>query len=391
MNGRIVIVALCLSALAAVGCSGSSGNDTGHDQDVIGDAGSDNGVPGDATVTDESGEMPGHDTVVGDPGTDETVTDATVTDLVIVDTADAETTDPVFVTLNPRASACGGFEVIEQAFDDRAAELSECTDETLDWEVDSENGVIHFINSGVWLNCCGDHSIEAYIQDGVYVIREEDSPAQEGGRCRCMCLFEFAVDVPLVEGTIAVRLERYITENGETPETTWSGDIDLAGGTGQIVIREDVGWCGAEATNIGLNPAYSACGGFEAPRLIPPLPAGEYLDWTWDESSGKLSLTNRSTCLNCCGDHSMSVYLQDGIYVLHEVDKPAVEGGRYFCNCLFDFAIEVPSVAAGVIGVVVLREVTDAGGIPETVWQGTIDLSALSGSIAIDSEPSECI
>ena len=87
----------------------------------------------------------------------------------------------------------------------------------------------------------------------------------------------------------------------------------------------------------------------------------------------------------------MSVYLQDGIYVLHEVDRPAGEGERCFCNCLFDFAIEVPSVAAGVIGVVVLREVTDAGGIPETVWQGTIDLSALSGSIAIDSEPSECI
>ncbi len=390
MNGRIVIVALCFSAFSIVGCSGSSGDDTGHEQDVIGDAVIDNGGPVDATGSDESGDIPGHDTAVGDPGTDESVNDANGTDGTVDDAAETETTEPVFVTLNPRASGCGGFDVIEQAFDDRAGELPECTDETLDWEVDSQNGVIHFVNSGAWLNCCGEHSIEAYIQDGVYVIREEDSPDGENGRCRCMCLFEFAVDVPLVEGTIAVRLERYVTENGETPETTWSGDIDLAGGTGQIVIREDVGWCGAEATNIGLNPAYSACGGFEALRLIP-LPAGEYLDWVWDEPSGKLSLTNRSICLNCCGEHSMSVYLQDGIYVVHEKDSPDGLDGRCFCNCRFDFAMDVPSVAAGVIGIVVLREVTDANGIPETVWQGTIDLSGLSGSIAIDNEPAECI
>lgn len=390
---------LVLAAMVA-GCSGGTGNDVTEDAVVVEDLVGDTVVMQDTTVVDTVT----HDLAVTDVAvTDESITDTAGTDLVVDDVAvsDVPTVDavedvavdvvePVNIALNPRLSECGGFAAVPRAEND-----PDCVDELLDWSVDAENGLIHFTNTGVFLNCCGIHDITVALVQGVYVITETDDPDPVDGRCKCMCMFDFAVDMPMVEATtIGVRIERLVAEDGETPATVWEGEIDLTPGSGEIVVEQDVGWCD-NAVNIGMEPQFSACGGFQATRLVPLEVTTETLDWTFEPETAVVSFVNSDICLNCCGEHSMAIFLVNGVYILTEVDEPAGEGGRCFCDCIFDYAIGVTvgssEITSGIVYVAITREVTDFGLAAETVWEGSIDLSAGSGSIVVHEYDSSCI
>ena len=81
----------------------------------------------------------------------------------------------------------------------------------------------------------------------MYVVAETDAPTSGGGRCDCLCVFDFALtasDIPV--GRIPLRLTRHVTDEGGAPSVVWEGEIDLGAGSGSVVLdTTDAGmWCG---------------------------------------------------------------------------------------------------------------------------------------------------
>jgi hypothetical protein len=70
--------------------------------------------------------------------------------------------------------------------------------------------------------------------------------------------------------------------------------------------------------------------------------------------------------------------------LITEVDTP--EGvGRCRCMCVFDFEMTLKNVPAGDVKIALERHVTDQGSGPAPVLSQTIDTSAGSGSIVVDT------
>jgi len=147
------------------------------------------------------------------------------------------------IGINPEISECGGFETVTRALDDNP----DCADLSVTVTVDQDDPeLVHFVNRGVWLNCCGEHDIDVRLEDSVYVVYESDEPVGlfGGARCSCMCLFDFAVDIPGVEGDrISLRVVLDVSDDDEPEEIVWEGELDLTSGSATHVIRDNVGWC----------------------------------------------------------------------------------------------------------------------------------------------------
>jgi hypothetical protein len=369
-----------------------------------GDGGTQNdlGEP-DAIAQDLAGDLSVQDAVVGDPGQDMAVADMSDQDISVQDVpADmvpsdlvqdvpGDIIDPVNIGQNPLTSECGGFVDLARAA--QPADETNCGDDKLQWSVDEENGVVHFTNFDVFLNCCGVHDVTVHVDNGVFVITEIDEPEEGGGRCNCMCLFDFSVDMPIPEATtVQVRIFRHSTDEGDGV-TAWEGEIDLTPGSGEVMIKEKVGWC-FESVNIGVNVKASDCGGFGPVPASPAAPADgtdcidETLNWVFDAGTGTVSFTNQDIYLNCCGVHTMEIFLDDDVYVLQETDSPG--DGRCKCMCQFDYAIDLPDMAPGIINVRLLRDITDSDTSPVYAWEGSIDLTQGSGQIVV-LENSYCL
>jgi len=180
-----------------------------------------------------------------------------------------------------------------------------------------------------------------------------------------------------------------------------------------LLIGTLLGACGGEQTTTPHQPApslipqtyaVSDCGGFLAAKAAPiatPVPAAGYCDaevlrWTYDKTSGKLAFSNDRVNLNCCGERKVQLSENNGTYVIHETDAPesiiTAQGpseARCGCMCVFDLAVEAESIPGGMITVQLVRDVTDSNQPARTLFTGSIDLSAGSGSgsVVIDSSP----
>lgn len=135
----------------------------------------------------------------------------------------------------------------------------------------------------------------------------------------------------------------------------------------------------------------SECGGFAVNQRSSAGYSGNYcdaerLDWTFDASSATLKLTDKRVLLNCCGDHSVTVAKQGAGYLITEIDAPEQQGGRCLCMCVFDFAVTIKQVQAGLVPIEIRRDTTDDSAAPKTVFKGTLDLSKSAGSELISSK-----
>ena len=150
-----------------------------------------------------------------------------------------------------------------------------------------------------------------------------------------------------------------------------------------------------ETSTLTQKSLVSECGGFAKTKVDPPTPDGatycdaEQLLWVYDAGTQSLGLTDARMVLNCCGEHSITVAVDDaGTYVVSERDAPQIVAGstaRCNCMCVFDFGVSVEPVPAGSIDVRVTLDVTDSGEAAKVVYEGSIDLSQGSGAIVIDS------
>ncbi len=147
--------------------------------------------------------------------------------------------------MNSRASECGGFEAKSAKLMDE--EINEyCGDETLVWTYLEGDSVLQLLNEDIWLNCCGIHTSEIRYdaENDIYEIKQTDKP-ENAGRCDCMCLFDFAIDLPgMVEAaSLNVKITRDSTDEEKGRYLVWEGIIDMSKGNGSILIEESVGWC----------------------------------------------------------------------------------------------------------------------------------------------------
>lgn len=159
------------------------------------------------------------------------------------------------------------------------------------------------------------------------------------------------------------------------------------------------GWIGSETRNLGDNADISDCGGFVSAQpadlrekqVEEDFCKDERLIWSYNSESRTVSFFNKDVFLNCCGRHSITVVRnkETGVYILEETDRPEPGGVRCGCMCFFDFKIDLPDVAGGIIEVQLYRHVTDND--PRwIVWEGTLDLDQGAGDQIVREDVGYC-
>ena len=286
-------------------------------------------------------------------------------------------------------SDCGGFASMADLFEE--PDGGYCDAERLHYEYDAETGTLELRDARILLNCCGDRSVDVELVDGVYVIHEIDLPegGEEGGRCNCMCVFDYDIAIEDVPAELVqVRLTR---NEGDGASTVWEGELDLTSPVGVTVVDdEDVGgWCAEPAPTPSFDGESSDCGGFpmddEEPTDSDDYCDAEMLRWDYDAESGSLTLTDERVLLNCCGIRDISLELVEGVYVITETDEPEAEGARCDCACVFDFSLLARGIPAGSIQVQLKRQETDVTEEPVLVWEGSLELSLGAGEVEVDT------
>jgi hypothetical protein len=154
---------------------------------------------------------------------------------------------------------------------------------------------------------------------------------------------------------------------------TWmsiaSGALLLGGWGSKQAIQDGAGLVVTEA------PAFEVSSGC----------AGEVIRWSHDAAAGVLKVEDGRVQLNCCGTRSVHVERVDSVLEVTQRDAPD-GAGRCASMCAFDLSNSITDVQAGEVFVKLLRDVTDEGGGPMLVWQGSLDLLKGSGVVVVDAD-----
>ncbi|MDI1446123.1 hypothetical protein [Polyangium sp. 6x1] len=156
------------------------------------------------------------------------------------------------------------------------------------------------------------------------------------------------------------------------------------------------------ASSLDVSPSISTCGGFlgsSEGAKIPPSPApatyceAERLLWNYDPETRTLGLLDARIQLNCCGEHSLAVAVENGVHVVTQTDAPEkLETGdeaRCGCMCVFDYAADIKPVESSTISLRIMRNVTDDEPPVTLVWEGMVDLTAGSGEVVLSTASAE--
>jgi hypothetical protein len=151
------------------------------------------------------------------------------------------TETPADYEVAPLVSECGGFVAGGSgAKIPQPDPATYCDAEKLLWNYDAATKTLGLTNSRIILNCCGDHSVKATKDGETLVFTEVDAPqaAAGGARCKCNCVFDYAADISAVDGPMtSLRIVRNITDADPATQTVWEGTLDLAPGSGEVVIN----------------------------------------------------------------------------------------------------------------------------------------------------------
>ncbi|MFC1610484.1 hypothetical protein ACFL6C_05975 [Myxococcota bacterium] len=160
--------------------------------------------------------------------------------------------DPSLVLQNARLSACdgleaGGEDLLEEGVSPYPGDY--CDAEVLHWRYDASAGTLELAHTRVDLNCCGDHDVTIEETPAGLLVTEIDAVPAEESRCRCTCVFDFALRATGIdEGVMHLEFERIYPDDPTYPdgavEDVWEGDLDLSEGAGWEIISESVSlWC----------------------------------------------------------------------------------------------------------------------------------------------------
>jgi len=178
--------------------------------------------------------------------------DIVILPLIVLFTLCCDSRSPVqtadkISTANSRVSECGGFESPEKRMANDiplTRDISTyCDSENLQWLYDEDTLTLSVLNSRVLLNCCGEHDITASYENGMIVIAENDQPVNGTDRCRCMCVYDFFIEISgLSPGVITLKLDLTVDED---TRNKWEGTIDIRKKNGEIIIDDKPldNWC----------------------------------------------------------------------------------------------------------------------------------------------------
>ena len=151
-----------------------------------------------------------------------------------------------------------------------------------------------------------------------------------------------------------------------------------------IVLSGILLFAGCGESDIGENVRVSECGGFEDRETVTFKEEEQKCDqliiWEYNEKEEVLSILNQDVRLNCCGQHDVSIEKNGASVVYTMIDNPNF--GRCDCTCSYDYSADIGNVSETKIDLSVFTDVAENDG-PESVWEGTIDLSEESGTIVV--------
>jgi hypothetical protein len=180
-----------------------------------------------------------------------------------------------------------------------------------------------------------------------------------------------------------------------TMNITWLAKVTAALAIGTLLVAA----CATEVVDPEVEPTdaiqqsstSSECGGFaqamDDSGNAPAYCDAEVLHWSYDSGTQKLSLSNTRIGFNCCGTRGAVLTRSGDGYLMTETDAPVEQDMRCGCDCVFDIALTAEGIPAGLFDLELVREVTDSGQGPETVFTGTLDLSLGSGFEILDQTP----
>ena len=150
-----------------------------------------------------------------------------------------ETVDKICIK-DSLVSTCGGFKntMKRTGSDDFFSpdDSTYCDAERLQWFYDEKTETLKVMNSRVFLNCCGEHEITAVNDKSIIVIKENDQPVDGKGRCHCMCVYDFFIEISgVLLGVIPLKLDMTVDD---ATLSKWEGKIDLGKGNGVIIIDD---------------------------------------------------------------------------------------------------------------------------------------------------------
>jgi hypothetical protein len=161
-------------------------------------------------------------------------------------TVEAPEDDPGTIAQESTVSVCGGFDpkVVEYP-EDSGDQLGYCDAEVLEWQYEAETQTLVLVNTRIELNCCGNHGSTIAKQGDVYVVTQVDAPEGMGGRCDCMCVFDYELMAEGIEGdAIDIQVMRDVTDSQAGPQLVFEGTIDLTQGVGEAILdAEPSDWC----------------------------------------------------------------------------------------------------------------------------------------------------
>jgi hypothetical protein len=151
--------------------------------------------------------------------------------------------------------------------------------------------------------------------------------------------------------------------------------------------------------SVGANPVVSDCDHF---NTVPNKSFSqkeeiescrdERLFWQYDEESQTVYFLNKNVWLNCCGVHSISIFLdkETGDFEIEETDDPLNGTQRCLCMCFYDFEIDlIDSKTISDTIYVMLTRVID--GHEDKIWDGDLVLSVGEGDELIEENVGDCL
>jgi len=127
-----------------------------------------------------------------------------------------------------KVSSCGGFVK-------KKAETTNCF-ETLEWNY--ENNTLAIKNNQVSLNCCGERSFYADIENNNTIVITEKDNSDNGARCGCMCTYDFHVNITeKIEFPVNVKIKRLVEGSDDY---NWEGTFETSSGI--INFEENTNW-----------------------------------------------------------------------------------------------------------------------------------------------------
>ncbi len=153
------------------------------------------------------------------------------------------------ITQQSTVSECGGFEPkVVQYPEDSGDTLGYCDAEVLHWEYELATETLVLFDARIELNCCGTHGSTIAKQGDLYVVTQVDAPEAMGGRCDCLCVFDYELSAGgIAQGPIDIQIMRDVTDSQAGPELVFEGTIDLTQGVGEEILdAAPSDWCSQE-------------------------------------------------------------------------------------------------------------------------------------------------